>query len=485
MEKKQYKKAFSTVKLSGDEKNEIWNAISSQIDDSERVSTDSSINPPIVEKKERSTKMMRSLVKVAGVLVVMGGVLAGVNAASNGALVSAISSFWNASDSSRTVIQQTTDYHAQIDTVYAPEVIDYNGDRLIYASEFGLVVYDMNRKQIVGTVDLEAIGCNVLNAEKEHTRFYVKDERLTIFNENKGQASGRYHQFDLEDCKNVGNKTVVELKECLNGDADKVIMGEWKKSCKRAHIATFDIFGDVEDVTDFGTYSEFCARYGKNKYATIIMKTDDKSFDKILYVRDVKTGKTDKIAIKDSLSGDATAVPVVKLPKYTYNGDDMVEKALVECFDEDRVKFEGAEYKNEKNKLAKMHENEKYDVAMPLIYIKMVKKSKDYVKAYGLFSWQGLSLSGKTLYGTDSSGGGMAVAYLKEEGKGYKVDKILYPRDGKDYESDLEEMFGDDIEYDGYVWQKAEKRTIPAYVKDNNLDITKYKMFGFDAVKIK
>lgn len=471
MDKREYREFFTGIEPSREEKDEVWERIEQKIQG----------DPGVRKGMYKKQKTARLLMRTAAVLLVATGVLFMVNGISGGRLAEAISGFWEPDEGSETVVREMTDYHLTLDSVYAPQILEYTSERMIFGGTFGLVVYDRQRKCVSGTIDLQSIECNYFNADTWQTHFMVEGDSLIIFNEKDGRPSGNSYRYDLVGCK---ESVQAALKPSAEQKADESLQKQWKAYDKKWYEDTFRWYPDAAVLFREKMFSENSFVYvedGMTYDVCMVLQeegTDSRNYSVFVY----KMNKKDHSLEKEKLNLKTTSTDTgkQKLPEYRYTGDSAVEKALAECFKNNLSVYEGYYRKNKKLHKASLGD---CDVAIPVIKIKGMKKKENGVKVIGRITWRGFILSGKTLYESDSQGDGIAVAWLEKKKDGYTVRKVVHPRGGSYYARDLKKMYGT-----GYEKALADQTggtekivsALSGYVSENHLDIRYYKAFGWD-----
>lgn len=200
------------------------------------------------------------------------------------------------------------------------------------------------------------------------------------------------------------------------------------------------------------------------------------------------TGCANKNAVtKENAARDDIADTVdnyISLPPYVYSGDDRIEKAINEYFEDNNylMKPEGS-------------------VWIPAFCILMeetvtdpieAEAKKGDIKVYGNFWSFVYSKQGDTLF-CESGGEYPGVVYLKKnDGESYGVTYFDRVGDGSQYSEDIKRICNGNASLEKQFYESADanstavknKRTwnIYKYVKDNNLDIKYYQDYGWDPV---
>ena len=515
MDNKSIKDVFSTIIMSEKERENLWEKIDNSIESGES------------ERKIGKRRKIRKGRIAAAVLLLFISVAGLANVLTHGKLTEAMERVFHMSDSSKQIIKEASDYHVTLDSVYAPQIIDYDNNRLIFGGVFGLIVYDCRTERVVGTMDLEKIGCHYFNADTVQTFFSVEDNQLLIYNRKiqsrneiwysstyveypEQKAIEKCYQYDLGECDRAAldTTTIVEMKPVKVEKVDR----ETDKKLKKNEIEnfwknyTYWIFDHADSYFHQNAYSEYSKIYfdetGMKWQACIVLddgisegleEEQEKNYQLFLCCQRVSDKKTNMKKLKISLSVPSEE-EISKLPQYDYQGGTEEEKALARCFYETPAVYEGSYFGEEEKESSDGEAVEDFsaeesDVVIPVIRVAAVKKGKKYTKVFGTFRWSGYTLSGKTLYESGVNGGSEGVAYLKETKTGYQVEKIIHPRDGGLWNKDFLKMADGDKKIVKKVnlnqqYDKLVGKILRKYVAAKQLDIDYYKSFGWDPIKI-
>lgn len=161
------------------------------------------------------------------------------------------------------------------------------------------------------------------------------------------------------------------------------------------------------------------------------------------------------------------------LPAYEYPGPELFYTVL---------------YKYMTDELSKGYSD--YEVSIPCpVIIAEDESDKSDIRVYGNFWIFNYNLSGKTLECT-SGGSYPGCIHVKSTDEGYTVTAMDVVGDGSEFDPTAKKIFGkyyDKFTKDGED-EKAREETraqiIANYVAANNLDITEYKDYGWDPVKL-
>lgn len=476
MENENFKEVFYDMKLPEQAKQEVWGNLEGIINEG--------TNKKSIRKKR---VWRRKLGKVAAVFLIIGGIFGILNGASGGRLAEAISGLWKTNGSSQKIVTEMTDYHVRLDSVYAPEIISCTDKRLIFAGSFGLVIYDRQKSQVTGTIDLQKIDSNYFNADTLQTRFLLQGDELIVYNLQNKKVYGKSYCYNLLQCN---QKEIVSLVPDSTHKAQEILERKWKKKNEGKYVDTFDI--EPQEISLYkdkeGLYSEKAYISMKNNVATVVwlvLEKEKSGNNYQIYLCRKKGGKGAVAKEKLHIQASENKEKKTQLNQYEELGGSEMKKAIVRTFYENPSLYEGCVYQG-KEEYDKVEFGD-CDVVIPIIKITGTNKKKDTAKVIGQFYWYGFSLSGNTLYEAQS-GGGVAVMFLKKENGSYQVKKVVRPRDGGLLQKDLAKLYGSD---EKAVSAAAEDsiadevvKTLRAYVQQNQLDIKYYKAFGWDPEKI-
>lgn len=172
-------------------------------------------------------------------------------------------------------------------------------------------------------------------------------------------------------------------------------------------------------------------------------------------------------------SGESASAAPVDASAYGYAGDDPVEAAVYKYMVEEVGKH-----------------FDKADVSIPTVQIVHVDYTNpDDVLVYGDFWIDNYDIDGDTLECV-SGGNFPGVMHLGKNGEGYVVSAFDQVADGSNFDSSARELFGDNYDAFMKVYSDSEAReelrtiTVSDYVNLNGLNVTQYKDYGWDPVKL-
>jgi hypothetical protein len=421
------------------------------------------------QKKNYSYLMKFVAVAMAVVLVSISGF--GVNAATGGKLVSTIKKFVT---SSQDIIQQAEKIGSDGIEVYAPEIMYLDEDLLIFGNLRGVILYDLQKKEVYGTIDIQAIDCIYFNSDSKQTCVVKEGKELLIFNANQGVPYGKYYRYNIERLEEVECSDDIQTME----KAYQIWTQEQEKE-----VDTFDEFCENDEVNELfvkdkeglSMYSEKSTYWTDSKgndkisfltvqdegYKLYTYETDTKSFLETVITLEVDTQETEQIE--------------QTLPKFVYTGEDKAIQAICEYL---------AETEEE--------EDDENSVWIPSFVIFKEVKSKEEYLVFGNFWSDSYKLTGNILESTN--GGEMpACFHLIKDGEGYQVASVEQAGDGENYAKDIKNFTKGywglyrrymDHEAIQEARAKAQKEYLQMYVRDNQLDVKYFKEFGWDPVEI-
>jgi hypothetical protein len=217
---------------------------------------------------------------------------------------------------------------------------------------------------------------------------------------------------------------------------------------------------------------------GTGKFVGFLRKSNDYDHDE-----EFKGGQEEF----DALISERESVPIIvftrvgdtgsasgSLPEYKYTGTDELEKAVYEAV----VSEYGKNF-------------EKADVCIPNVRIGYKDESnEDDIVVMGDFYVWNYNLNGDTLE-CESGGSFPGAIHLKKDGDKYTVIKTEVVEDGSAWTDSAKKIFGKHydevmkvVSDDDESREKDRAKVISDYVKANGLNITQYKDYGWDPVKL-
>ncbi len=133
---------------------------------------------------------------------------------------------------------------------------------------------------------------------------------------------------------------------------------------------------------------------------------------------------------------------------------------------------------------------DKADVTIPTMDIVSTEVlADDDIRLYGDFWVENYDINGDTLECV-SGGHYPGVFTIKKDGDNYTVTKFENPEDGSNFNETAKKLFGEHYKDWSKIYGDDEARaelrtkTISEYVKQNKLNVTQYKDYGWDAVAL-
>lgn len=458
MREEDIKKAFSGLNPSGEQKDRIKKAIAAK-----------NGNAPVSFK--RSNAWLKRIVASAAVIALVFTAGLGVNAATGGVLMR----FFAGEDvtpkevGDEIVARISTTSLAGVE-VYAPFIVELTDSRLIFGTNRGLVIYDLNKEAVITTLDLQAIDCNHFNAETKETHLLVNGDSLTVYNIENGVPAGNYYTFDL----NAGAEGTIttyipgEGSSTLNKFEER-----YDANLSSSFVDTFDVFDGADPLEESyvsnASYSKLS--YVNDKGTSFLYVDSNNRF--YIYTRD-KAGNDSSTEI---MLGDLALPGTYDLPIYAYMGDDLVYMAVT-----DYLVMVGEE---------KYANSETGYVTIPVPRIVSVKETEDETLVFGGFMVYSYTKVGNTLELV--SGGSMpGMMRLIKDGDYYEVTGFEEAEDGRGYVESVERMCAD---YPGVAEDLMHrvslggdediKESIKEYLEQSGVTgIEYYKDYGWDPIKI-
>lgn len=446
---------------------------------------------PTEEQKERIFKKLqkennntvrksgfkgRAIATAASIVLVVFLAGVGTNAASGGKVIEYIGGLFTPKEVSEDIINQVAITGLKGFEVWAPDLIEVSGERLIFGDRRGLIVYDRTNGEVTSTLDLQAIDCSYFGGDTKDTRVLVKDDKIIIYNTENDVPFGNYYIFDLG---NVNDGLLEEYEAGENNTLLREYAKEWQAYRKQHFKDAFSEFYGSEPIesSDSGL-----GMYSKNLFSwedgdSILYVDNDSTF--YLYTRplDKKSDVKEMIALGDLVNNR----PVTStLPEATYLGNDPVEKAVYEELVKDGQKYYSPDSVD--------------TILVPLLNPVGTVESGDEILYYGRFFIESFIRNGNTLESV-SGGSSPGVMHLKKVGPDYVVTEYERALDGSEYDSSLKELArGNQEIIDGFFKgtgddvsrEDAIVLALREYINHNGLqdEIKYYKEYGWDPVPL-
>lgn len=462
MDKKQMKDAFEILNPTKEQTDKMWERLSETV-----VQKDQKI-------RWKKRKIMRRVAAAAVILLVVSLSGVGINVAADGALVDMITEAIGLKQGSQDVIGQAEEIQDRGIEVYAPDILSVDESVLVFGNLRGLLIYDVQKKELMGTIDTQAIDCMYFNGENKQTCVLKEGDALILFNTENKIPFGSYHQFQLE----KGNE--LALTPIATGTDEKQLQQYYKawKKAEENYIDTFHKFHEYgvgeegKNHTEIEMYSERSIKWkdanGEEFISYVTVKNN-------AYHLNTYQTKTDSIVtekINLNYASEEKKEEIV-LPEFVYTGDDMAMKAITEYLQKENDYY-----------------RENGEVWIPgFVIIKRVEKRNELL-VFGNFWSYGYLLNGTIL---ESTGGGEMPAcfHLKKNGNAYEVVSVDTTGDGSEYAKGIKKFTrGYPGLYDKFMdktdseREEACKEYIQMYAREYRLPIQYYKEFGWDPVKI-
>lgn len=381
--------------------------------------------------------------------------------------------------------------------VYASNLAVCTKDYLVLANERAMLIYERNKKEFTGMVDLQEIQCNFFDADTIETHIFIKDQFLYIFNDrkqskwdssNKTGDGKLFHQayvYDLALENDQKNLTLIRDRSKI-----KQYQSDWKLYKKEYVADTFDTMQSEEfDLNEmFGSgqmnYSENCIKWtdadGNSCVSCLGVMEQDCEYTLYTLVGNNKKPieevifKGDKEENNDAGEEQEKQEQEDMLPPFEYSGkNEIMRTACIEALKQE------SHYYLEKDSVF---------IPVPLIY-KTLQDGDELVVFCNLWGF-GYYRNGNML--VCCSGGSMPARLklkLKKDGT-YKVTEFLKAGMGADFGIDIEKFckeysISDKIYYqDDKRLEKQTKKMIKMYVNDHDLPIQYYKTTGDNPIEL-
>ena len=371
------------------------------------------------------------------------------------------------------IVDQAGNVSEQNIEVYASDILYLDEELLMFGNMRGIIVYDLRKDAVLGTIDTQDIDCIYFDGEEKKTCLYKEDDSIFVFNIEQKNITGSVYEFRW---KKQGRMTLVR-----NIDKRASLMRfyqKWKKT--QNYVDTYDTFVQNDTVKSlFNCSNKDCnCKYSKKS----IVWNDKISFlymkDKQYYLYTATNNGTEFSKTKLGLhyTNDEEATNQKELSEFIYSGEDAELYAIVEYMKEEA----GYNFEEEKS------------IWIPGYVIYDTIEKDEEVLVFGNFHWNTYHKIGNILE-ANSGGEYPACFHLKQVGNDFEVVGVDKAGDGADYGSDIKQFTKGytglyekymDREYNEPLIKEAKKKYLKMYISQNSLDVKYYKDYGWDPVKI-
>ena len=464
-----FEEGFGNVRPSDKRKEQLWKEIVK------------------MEKMRKKPHMWLKGVAAAAVfaLVFLCG-MTGVNAASGGKVavagkkaISAVKEALGIDQGKQDVVTQVASLPKKSIEVYAPDILAIDEKSVLFGSQRGLVLFGLEEDALLGTIDLQEIGCFYFNTDQKKTHVLREGNKIIIFNSESGKPYGKYYIFNMK-------KAALKDWAFSDSGSDEKALGEYYVKWEEAqadYVDTFDRFEDIGITSysvhpnDVGPYSEksICWKTASGR-EQISYLTVGEEYTYVLNTYIEENGTTVERTLDFSGVETEDSEDIV-LPEFEYTGEDAVMAAICEYMEKRDRQMYASDGK----------------VWIPAFIEYGRFEEGDEVVVFGNFWSFCYMLSGNVL--ENESGGEAPARFTLKEGKnGYKVTDVVFTGDGDQYEKGIQEFTeGYRGMYEAFFkeWDDGKERDecrmyfLKMYVESNGLDIRYYKDYGWDPVEIK
>lgn len=477
MDEKEFKNIFEELNPTTSQTEKIWRNVS------EKITAEGHKN----KKKLTGSIKYVAATAIAMVVLLVSGV--GINAATDGEFVSKIQKVMGGSKSSQEILEQAEKVESNGIETYASDIMYLDDELLVFGNLRGIVLYDLEKEKVFGTIDIQKIDCIYFGGDSKRTCVVKDGNAFILFNEENGRPYGSYYKYEIA----KGSEMALSPSEVGDDEESLKHYDQLWKAEGEKEIDTFDKFCNRDEVkylfsndSKYDTYDTImysekskcwtdAAGEEKVSFITII----DNSYILYTYQRSTKEFSTIKIQMDRYQTGQEgageTSHKVQSLPEFVYTGTDMAVKAICNYWLEEKREY-----------------LEDGEVWIPnFIIYKEVKAGDEYL-VFGNFWSESYRQIGNIL---ESEGGGEMPAcfHLLQTEDGYEVVGVDRAGDGADYVKDIKAFTkGYKGLYEQFMdWENREiareeerKKSIQMYVRNNNLDLKYYKDYGRDPVEI-
>lgn len=437
----------------------------------------------------------------------------GINAATDGKVQEVITKVLHPKGSQE-IVKEAQKIQTNGIEVYASDIQYVDENLLVFGNLRGILVYDRQKEQLLGTIDTQAIDCIYFDGNEKQTCVVKKDDTIAVFNTKAGNAYGEYHIYELQSDE---EGALLLDEEGKQSELFEEYLAQWKREQKQ-RIDTFDSFYSIEEIRvlidSYGNGDEImysrdsvCWSDAKGQQNASFLVIQEGTY--VLYTVNQENEEIEKQPLQlmagnvSSITGEyltsgekedidnredaevkehaegveniEDAEQIGGLPAFEYIGDDPAVKAICEYLYEEQ---KGAYYETEES------------VWIPgFVILKQVDKKGEHL-VFGNFWSENYIRIGNIL--ESCSGGEMpACFHLRKTEQGYEVISYECAKDGSDYVPSIKTFtrgypglypkFFKDREK---KCKEAKKAYLQMYVEEHQLDIQYYKEYGWDPVSL-
>lgn len=426
--------------------------------------------------KSRKTVLIPVVVMLV-VLLVIGGAGAAVNAATGGNLAKQLKQwFAPASDpeTEQDIVSESVELADAGLEVYAPDILSLDEQYLLFGNLRGILVYDLRKDKLLGTIDTQKIDCSYFGTDSTYTRVWKEDDAIYVWNEKGEKPKGSVYCFRI---RQDGDQERVVSAGTV--DTGARISRRYHRQDRNRRIDTFrQLSGWAQHEEALGfLVSGSHTLYSENSYQTRTEEGEKQLHFLTLHndtyclyscSMDTKEVTAHKLCLTVAQRKNRS------LPEFEYTGDDPALAAI--------IAYQKQEWRRGDNLGQYIPE---------YVIYKKAHRGKEYL-VFGNFHAEGFRLVGNILQSL--SGGEMpACFHLKKQGDGYRVVKVERVMDGGLMEQSIRKMtkgypglYEKFMDRDNEIrrWKKARKKYLRMYVREHDLEIKGYKDFGWDTVEI-
>lgn len=461
MDRRQMKDAFEGLSPTEEQTQKMWNSVVEN-------------SAPIYQKKKSARKRIHKVTAAAAILLVITVCGIGINVAADGDLLAVLTKAVGINEASEEIIEQAKAIPDHGMEMNAPDIISIDENILVFGTLRGMLIYDLHKKEFIGTIDTQAIDCIYFKGETKQSHVIRKENSLILFNSENGVPYGPYYRFDLVEGEEL------ELPPSMTGDDDTLLMSyykEWQKQEKK-YVNTYEQFEqdgiekEVKESAGRMMYSQRSLNWTDNSGTEYLSYLTIEKNWYILNNYNKKTASytTETIQFASVLTETDTKAT---LPDFVYTGNNLAVKEI-------------CEYLRQEN-TAQMLAGE---VWVPAFLIFKEVEKGDETLIFGNF-WSFTYLQSGNILETQSGGEMPACFHLKKTGNSYEVTSVDTAGDGAMYGEDIKKftkgyngLFEQYMDYSEEEKEAACKEYLRMYVKESGLLIKYYKRFGWDPVEL-
>ena len=241
MDEKLVKKALTHLEPSKEQSEEMWKKIEMyQKSSSEARKAE---KKQFLWKRAKRTGWVYRLAMGFAAVVFAASTVAIADAATGGAISHKIGIMINKTigkEEEKQIVDQAGDLSEQDIEVYASDILYMDEELLLFENMRGIIVYDLQKDAVLGTIDTQAIDCIYFDGDKKETCVYKEGNSIYVFNTEQKEVTSPVYEYQWKK-----RETMTLVRSIDKSQAGKKFYQKWKKT--QNYVDTYDTF--IENAT--------------------------------------------------------------------------------------------------------------------------------------------------------------------------------------------------------------------------------------------